>query len=85
MLNTDLYYTFAAHPNIKGFITHGGLLSTMESLYHAVPLVGIPVFADQKMNIQLAKTYGYATMVPLEELNESNLFLALNQILNDEK
>ena len=27
-----------AHPNLKLFVTHGGLLSTQEALYHKVPL-----------------------------------------------
>lgn len=36
-----------AHPKIKLFITHGGLLSTQEAVYHGVPLVGLPIFAGE--------------------------------------
>jgi hypothetical protein len=40
------------HPNVKLFITHGGLLSTTEAAYAAVPVLGIPVFGDQKVNMR---------------------------------
>jgi UDP:flavonoid glycosyltransferase YjiC (YdhE family) len=35
------------HPNIKAFITHGGMLSIQESVYNGVPLIGLPVYGDQ--------------------------------------
>ena len=36
-----------AHPNLKVFVTHGGLLSTQKALFHKVPLVGMPISNDQ--------------------------------------
>ena len=36
-----------SHPNVKLFITHGGLGSFLESLYHATPLLVMPGFVDQ--------------------------------------
>ena len=38
------------HPNVKLFITHGGLGSFLESLYHATPLLVMPGFVDQERN-----------------------------------
>ena len=40
-----------AHPNLKVFVTHGGLLSVQEALYHKTPLVGIPLGNDQRPNL----------------------------------
>ena len=36
-----------AHKNLRLFITHCGMHGVMEAMYHAVPMVGIPIFIDQ--------------------------------------
>jgi len=36
-----------AHPNIRAFVTHCGDTSLGEAVEAGVPLVGIPIFADQ--------------------------------------
>ncbi|GAB0093834.1 UDP-glucuronosyltransferase [Sergentomyia squamirostris] len=74
-----------AHPNVRIFITHGGLLSTMESMYHGVPVIGIPIFADQHQNIGKAVRVGYGLTVSFAELNEENIFNAINEMLTNPK
>ncbi|XP_073825539.1 UDP-glycosyltransferase UGT5-like [Musca autumnalis] len=49
-----------AHPRVKLFISHGGLLSTSEAIYHGKPMLGLPVFYDQMKNINRAKEAGFA-------------------------
>ena len=56
-----------AHPNLKAFVTHGGLLSLYEAIYHSTPLVGIPLVNDQKGNMVRAARHGYARN--LEDVN----------------
>lgn len=36
-----------AHPNVKGFVSHCGLLSSHEAAWRGKPVVAIPFFADQ--------------------------------------
>lgn len=72
-----------AHPNVKAFVTHGGLLSTIETIYHGKPTIGIPVFSDQKFNIAASEKFGYAIKVPFDGITEKKLTKALNEILNN--
>lgn len=81
-----IYILFiSAHRNLKVFITHGGLLSTTEAIYHGVPLIGIPIFGDQQMNIAQAIHMGYCVTVPYKELTEDKLTDAVNEILSNSK
>ncbi|EFA10102.2 UDP-glucuronosyltransferase 2C1-like Protein [Tribolium castaneum] len=74
-----------AHPNIRLFISHGGFLSTVEAVYHGVPIIGIPVFGDQKYNIATAEHDGYAVAIQLDDLSEETLTRALNEVLTNQK
>lgn len=47
------------HHKTKLFVTHGGLNSVEEALYHEVPLVILPGFADQHSNADRAVRQGY--------------------------
>ncbi|KAK5645032.1 hypothetical protein RI129_006332 [Pyrocoelia pectoralis] len=74
-----------AHPNIKLFVTHGGLLSIIEAVYHGIPIVGIPIFGDQGMNVAIAKADGYGKVVEFSTLTEENFGNAVTEVLNNPK
>ncbi|XP_049943020.1 UDP-glycosyltransferase UGT5-like isoform X2 [Schistocerca serialis cubense] len=71
-----------AHKNVRAFITHGGLLSTQEAMARGVPLVGVPVFMDQKLNVMLAAKQGYAVRLELHNITEASIGWALGEVLN---
>ncbi|CAG9830652.1 unnamed protein product [Diabrotica balteata] len=74
-----------AHPNMKLFITHGGLLSTLETIYYGVPVLTLPIFGDQKMNAAKAEAAGYGLSMTFSTITEQGLSKALNEILNNKK
>lgn len=74
-----------AHPNVKLFITHGGLLSTTETLYNGVPVLSIPVTGDQKLNAQYVANQGYGIMIPYHDVSEDTLTKNLQEILTHDK
>jgi len=59
---------WAAHPKIKGFISHGGLLGTQETIFHGVPTVVIPLFAEQDYNAMRTAERGTGVHLELGSL-----------------
>ncbi|KAG8228488.1 UDP-glycosyltransferase [Ladona fulva] len=72
-----------AHPNIKLFITHGGLLSYQEAVLRGVPLIGIPVFGDQKLNVNRAVNQGVGLQMSLSSLTKETILKTIRTVLDD--
>lgn len=73
------------HPKARLFVTHGGLFSNQEAVYHGVPLIALPVFADQPLNALKAELDGYAIHLNWDRLTERSFYDAIQQILTDPK
>lgn len=74
-----------AHPNVRLFITHGGLLSTTESVFHGVPVVGMPIFGDQMRNVHAAVQDGWGVQLSYTNVTEESLRWALQTALSDKR
>ncbi|XP_030571713.1 UDP-glucuronosyltransferase 1-10 [Drosophila novamexicana] len=72
-----------AHPNVKLFITHGGLLSTIESIYFGKPVLGLPVFYDQHLNVERAKQAGFGLALDLWTMTAAQLHDQVVQLLSN--
>ncbi|SPP83487.1 UDP-glucuronosyltransferase 1-9 [Drosophila guanche] len=69
-----------AHPQVLAFVTHGGMLSTTESIYHGKPVIGLPIFSDQFFNMAHAEQTGYGIMLDFKSLNAADLKAAIERI-----
>lgn len=79
-------YISTAHPNVKVFITQGGLQSFQEAVHYAVPTIGIPYYWDQSANVAKMVDAKIGVKLLLEELQEfGKVELALKTVLYDER
>ena len=73
-----------AHPKMKLFITHCGGNSQFEALYHAVPMLNFPFFADQPYNAKRADYKGYSKTLTMDGLNSSFLVDNIQEMINND-
>ncbi|XP_052447426.1 UDP-glucuronosyltransferase 2C1-like isoform X1 [Carassius gibelio] len=86
--NTKLYdwipqNDLLGHPKTKAFITHGGTNGLYEAIYHGVPMVGLPLFADQPDNLMHMKTKGAAVFLDINSMQSKDLVDALKTVINN--
>ena len=73
------------HPKTRLFITHAGLSSIEEAVYHGIPVIALPVFGDQHLNADKIKMHGYGIRLDWGELSEDSLYDAIQEILKNPK
>jgi len=72
-----------AHPKVKLFITHGGLLSTVESIYHGKPMLGLPCFFDQFRNMEHVQRTGLGLVLNLKEMTREDFNSTIIRLVTD--
>ncbi|XP_060646078.1 UDP-glycosyltransferase UGT4-like [Drosophila nasuta] len=71
------------HPNMKLFITHGGLLSTIEAIYSGVPMLGMPIYFDQFDNVERMVRVGVARKLDINSFTEEQLMNNIKELLQN--
>lgn len=72
-----------AHPNTRLFVTHCGQNGLNEAVYHGVPIVALPVFADQGDNARRVVDHGLGLAIDKDSISESVVFETITTVLND--
>ncbi|XP_034049985.1 UDP-glucuronosyltransferase 2C1-like isoform X2 [Thalassophryne amazonica] len=71
------------HPKIKAFVSHGGGNGVYESIYHGVPVVGVPLLFDQFENILRLEVRGAAKMLDVTNLTPQSFLDAVREVLHN--
>ncbi|CAH1389494.1 unnamed protein product [Nezara viridula] len=74
-----------AHKKCVLFITHGGLLSLSEAIYYGVPLIGIPIIADQGKNMAMMESKGIGRMLNLNNITRDTASWAIREVLSNNR
>ena len=69
------------HSKTKLFISHCGNSGQFEALYHAVPIICLPVFGDQPYNAARIQAKGYGIHLNLVMFTTDDLTSAIDEIL----
>lgn len=73
------------HPNIKLFVTQGGLQSTEEAIVNNVPLLGMPFIADQFPNCRRYVSLGIGKCLDFPTLTKENFKTSIVEIAGNPK
>ncbi|XP_071844452.1 UDP-glucuronosyltransferase 1A10-like [Apostichopus japonicus] len=74
-----------AHPQVKLMIYHGGVNGVYEAIYHGVPMVLLPLFADQFFTSTRIQKKGMGVMLDVLQITEESFREAVNTVLHDRR
>ncbi|KAK6738829.1 hypothetical protein RB195_020742 [Necator americanus] len=68
------------HPKCRVHISHGGLNSVIESVWHGVPTIGVPLTVAGYDNLLRISARGAGLLITKDELSQEKLLWALKEI-----
>jgi len=80
-----LYYFLLVHPNVKLFISHGGISGVYEAVDAGVPVLGFPLYYDQPRNLQSLVDAGMAITMELLSITEQRFLHGIRELLYNTK
>lgn len=75
------------HPNTGAFVSHCGWNSTLESIKYGVPIIAMPMQADQPINARLIEAIGVGLEIVRDEYGEfrhEEIMKGIKKIVRDE-
>jgi len=75
----------AAHPNVKLFISHGGICGVYEAVDAGVPILGFSLFSDQHRNIDHLVQAGMAISMEIFSVTKETFLKNILELVNNDK
>jgi glucuronosyltransferase len=69
------------HPNVKVFMSHGGMMGASEGVYCQKPTIVTPIYGDQYLNAAALEHRGMAIILHYNELTRDRIVDAIEKIL----
>ncbi|XP_049309941.1 UDP-glucosyltransferase 2-like [Bactrocera dorsalis] len=69
------------HPNVKVFLSHGGLMGSSEAAYCGVPVVVTPMYGDQFVNAAVLKYRGMGVVLKYGDITENSVLRSIREVL----
>lgn len=60
-------------------------MGTQEARYCGVPTLGIPIFADQFLNVKQSEAMGLSIRIHYDEITKEAMLSALKRLMHDPK
>ncbi|XP_035701550.1 UDP-glucuronosyltransferase 1A1 isoform X1 [Folsomia candida] len=73
-----------AHPKIRAFVTHAGLLGIQEAICNSVPLIAFPIFAEQDYNANKLEYRKVGVQLEITAIREDKFWGAIGKVLDDQ-
>ncbi len=76
-------YHVLKHPNVKAFVTQGGVQSTDEAIEALVPMIGLPMMGDQSFNTNKYVELGIGRVLDTDTVDVKQLVDAITDVAED--
>lgn len=74
-----------SRPEMRLFVSHGGKGSLSEALYYGVPMLGLPLLGDQRVNLRKMQEKQWGLQLDMHNLSQVTILSGLQSILNDDR
>ncbi|CAL1543779.1 unnamed protein product [Lymnaea stagnalis] len=74
-----------AHPKTKLFVSHCGTNGQYEALYHAVPILCLPLIGEQLYNSHRSKSKGFGLTASILDISDKRLARLMRRVAESDK